>query len=446
MSVYIMNNYIGSRFNPRNPRINAQLFVLYAIIVLGFVILTPSFHSSIPATPPEATLFFSASGAGAGGAPPARGRRTDYESKNMDYTKTLQRRNPPLHNFLHKYTGGGVQTINEGQVFQYRVVIDKTGNRRIKRDGNSGEEYVIDCPVCGDSHRRCHVNHMFGVGIEGIPTYHLVHCHNENCDYELSKWLREAMGDGYRGSGAAPKAETRSTVPTPISTRSSLEPNTPLAMTIPTRLLSEVGVGHIAVAYVTGRGFDVKYLSDYFKVGLFIGNPYIYPTAKQRLIIPVYFIGSMVGWTARSVPGYTAKEWEDPKYMNAKGFSKKQFLYNYDQAKDAPVIAVAEGVTDVWKIGTWGMALFGKSMSDPQCQLLCQAGEGKGAAIVLLADASTEKDDAAKSWTQNYEKLKSSYKYPGRIFLHHMEKGDPGDYSPQELYDLVNNIVHGRKA
>lgn len=48
------------------------------------------------------------------------------------------------------------------------------------------------------------------------------------------------------------------------------------------------------------------------------------------------------------------------------------------------------------------MALLGKSMSDQQCQLLCQAGKETGAWIVLLGDASTEKDDAATSLSQLY--------------------------------------------
>lgn len=440
MSVSIMNNYIESSFNPRNPRAIAQLLVLYAIIILGFPLFNPRFYSYTPVTPPVATLLFSASGEGAGGAPPARGRPPDHERQVISYMN-FNPLNPLLYDYLDQFPGGVKRVENAGQRMEYTIV--PNGKWRSIRPDFSGEEYVINCPICGDKRGRCYVNHTVGTKIEGITVYHLIHCFNEGCDSEISKLMREEMKNGGWGSSVVSLAGRKS--PALTRTGNSKGVIASPEMTIPTHPLSEVGCLHPAVVYVTERGFDAKFLGNYFGVGLFKGNPHVYPTAIKRLIVPVVFNNSMVGWTARSVPGYTAKKWEDPKYLHSKGFAKSKFLYNYDSAKDSPVIAVVEGVTDVWKIGTWGMALFGKDMSDAQCQLLCRAAEDKGTSIVLLADAADGNRSVTEDWEKNYHKLRSAYRYPDRIFLHHMEQGDPGDCSSQELYDLVNNIVHERK-
>ena len=124
--------------------------------------------------------------------------------------------------------------------------------------------------------------------------------------------------------------------------------------------------------------------------------------------------------------------------MNNPGFAKSAVIYNYDQAMGYEVIAVVEGITDVWKVGVWGMALFGKTMSQRQLALLADAAERRQKWMVLIGDASTKRDAAAASWMENFFRLRERSRRPKRIWLHVCEEGDPGDRTPDELHDIVN--------
>lgn len=364
----------------------------------------------------------------------------------MSFPKIDNPLNPSLYDFLWSHTGGKVSVINKGQPLQYNIV-ERNGRRSIFRSGSSGEEYALNCPICGDTRGRCYINHTFGTWIEGIPIYHLAHCHNEDCDSEISTWLREEMKGGGKDRRSVPASKGEASPPFDPArmARDSHERHEKLSHV---QSLSVLPPDHSAVKYVVERGFEVSYLCASFNVGFFKANPYPFNLANGRLIIPIMFEGLPVGWIARVIPGYTSRpRWmsdEPPKYYFSQGIAKANFLYNYDQAKDADVIAVVEGPTDVWKVGTWGMALFGKAMSSQQCQLLCRAAENRGAGIVLLGDASTEKDNAAAAWEANYQRLRAAYRYPKRVYLYLFKQGDPGDCSPQELHDLVYRIVHGR--
>lgn len=350
--------------------------------------------------------------------------------------------NPDLYQLLYDFTDGEVDVVKRGQELKYRI-FERNGRRGIQSiDG--GEEYVIDCPICGDTRKRCHINHAFALIIEGIPVYHLAHCFNEECDPEISKWLREMMKDNGMNGKVVVKAQKAA--PT-FDIMEEVQRSARVHMRLPrVSPLADLHPDHAALKYLRERGFEVDYLVRYFHVGFFKGLPNKPRWENKRLIIPFVFSETQVGWTARLIPGYTPVSpsfgREPPKYVHSPGFKKSWFLYNYDQAKNSPVIAVAEGVTDVWKIGTWGVALLGKSMSDQQCQLLCQAGEATGAWIVLLGDASTEKDDAAASWRRNYAKLVQKYKHPERVRLYLFDKGDPGDYTSQEIYDIVTRVMN----
>jgi hypothetical protein len=374
----------------------------------------------------------------------APGGPRDEEGKTMCSRRIKKPMNPELYEGLWDHTNRRIEVINEGQPLRYAIV-ERNGRRGIVRSGSSGEEYVINCPVCDDTRGRCYVNHTFGTRIEGIPIYHLAFCQNEQSGEEVCKWLREMIKDGGWDCAIDVGAKREGSVLDPFeAARISNQRHEKLS---PALSLSALPPGHPALTYLAGRGFDdIQYLQDLFRVGYFKGDPGKFRLANERIIIPIWFARQMVGWTARIVPGYTpTPKWisrEPPKYYNSKEFNKSNFLYNFDLAKDADVIAVAEGVTDVWKIGIWGMALLGKSMSDQQCQLLCRAAENRGACIVLLGDGSTEKDNAAAAWEANYQRLRAAYRYPDRVRLHLFPQGDPGDRSSRELHDLVHRLVH----
>lgn len=440
-----MITYIkDTRIHHRKHRIVLQLVIFTGVILGGWVVSYPRTIPAPPVNPRTGALRFSAQGEREGG-PHAR-LKPHGEERSIKTLDTSELLNLALYELLCELADSDVNVVNKGQELRYAVV-ERNGRRGI-RVASGGEEYVIDCPICGDTRKRCHVNHTFGTRIEGIPVYHLVHCFNEECDSKVSKWLREAMKDSGMDGKIAIKAKKADPTFDPMQmAQTSAQQYAKLYGVMP---LTALTIGHDALRYVAERGFDAAYLANHFKVGFFKGHPKRRSWADKRMIIPMFFSGMQVGWTARLIPEYTPRPWPSPvappKYYTAPGFKRSWFIYNYDNAKDSRVIAVAEGVTDVWKIGLWGMALLGKSMSDQQCQLLCQAGEETGAWIVLLGDASTEKDDAATSWKRNYAKLVQNYKHPERVRLYLFEKGDPGDYTSQEISDIVMRVLHTHNA
>jgi DNA primase len=84
------------------------------------------------------------------------------------------------------------------------------------------------------------------------------------------------------------------------------------------------------------------------------------PSYRSRLIIPFYYRGNIVGWTARSVTGQT------PKYLTQ---SPPGFVYGLDaQTHEREFCIVCEGQIDAIHVS--GCALGGSEISDTQALML----------------------------------------------------------------------------
>lgn len=127
--------------------------------------------------------------------------------------------------------------------------------------------------------------------------------------------------------------------------------------------------------YLATRGIDFETAED-----LQIG----YDERMNRIVIPVYHHGHLVGWQKRSVPdgewGPGTKPPEGtryvPKYLNPPGFPKHQVLYNLDlvESRGERTIILVESPFSVIKAEALGMpnvvATFGASPSDEQLRQL----------------------------------------------------------------------------
>lgn len=86
---------------------------------------------------------------------------------------------------------------------------------------------------------------------------------------------------------------------------------------------------------------------------------------RERLIIPFYYEGRVVGWTARSVTDKT------PKYLTE---SQPGFVYNLDEQRPQKAFClVCEGPIDAIHIE--GAALTGSEINDAQALLLNRLGK-----------------------------------------------------------------------
>lgn len=96
----------------------------------------------------------------------------------------------------------------------------------------------------------------------------------------------------------------------------------------------------------------------------------------NRLIIPFYFEGRIVGWTARAINDAT------PRYLSEQ---QPGYVFNLDnQNNNNPFAIVMEGPVDAISIG--GCALLGAEVKDSQAWLLKQLGKE----IIFVPDRDHE--------------------------------------------------------
>ncbi len=192
--------------------------------------------------------------------------------------------------------------------------------------------------------------------------------------------------------------------------------------------LHELPIQHSACDYLRQRGFDPALLGRRLQVGYCQRAEPCFGPAQGRLIIPVHRRGQLVGWQARYLgDGYQLKGVH--KYHSMPGMPRAELLYNHDQALAYPYVVVCEGPTDVWRVGPAAVALFGKTMSSRQRQLLA-AGWGKGVAIILLdGEASAEAcriDRELLGWVSR------------RVLVPLPDGGDPGGLPHGELWARID--------
>lgn len=184
--------------------------------------------------------------------------------------------------------------------------------------------------------------------------------------------------------------------------------------------------------YFEARGFSKKTLSHF---GVKDCSDNLSPM-RHRAIIPIYNLGSQVGYIARAT-----NAWLQPKYLFSDGLVKTDYLYNYDNAIDyaqeKSCLFLVEGQGDVWKLYEAGVinavGLFGKDISKTQVTTLKRSGV---TTLVVL----TDNDQAGRE-----SKVKINRKL-ARMFnlkFPHMPSNDLGVMS---LEKIQNNILSGLKG
>ena len=124
-----------------------------------------------------------------------------------------------------------------------------------------------------------------------------------------------------------------------------------------------------------------------------IFNTFPFITSANRLIFPVVFKGSLVGWQMRSIPGTIFGDREDViRYYHV--FNKGNYLYNYDNAKLHNRVVLTEGVKKALKFPN-GVASLGKGLTPIQIQMLQEWRE-----VVVFLDGEDSTQQLAKKVTK----------------------------------------------
>lgn len=335
--------------------------------------------------------------------------------------------NPPLYFELRKVFGE-VRVSNEGERFTSRKRRDRSDPSKWSDEIlESGEEYRVCCPYCGDTRFRLYINHMWGTidkpsenekkkGWKDKGRWrHLIHCFNEDCPMDhFEEHLKPY-----------------------ISRRPHLQPGD---FTVEEAILRTDWPGecvpltklpghHPALLYLQGRDFDPAELVDLWGVRYCVHCPesprYAAHLIEGRIIIPIYWEGELVGWQARALDNST------PKYYTMPGMKRRRILYNGDRARQHATGVLVEGVTDAWRVGIRSVGSLGKSVSYFQRLWLGTHFGHKRLLNMMDPDAW---DDV--KWVRKMEEFGRTFsgeyidvKLPG--------VADPAKWSRADLYDHV---------
>ena len=254
-----------------------------------------------------------------------------------------------------------------------------------------GESYRINCPFCRDTRHRLWISYRFGqldpADLGRLGTFYGI-CFNEDC-LRASENRVELVDVIYGVHN--PKERT----PFEIECRGNVNRaqglvERPFPGTC--RPLSLMTTDELAVQYITGeRNFGFEIIEEFQLRHCTHSDDF--PLAGGRIIAPLIQHGIMVGWQGRWIGEPPNKL--TPKYYTCPGMPKRLILYNIDRAAGKPFVVVCEGITDVWRLPDYAVALLGKTMSLEQLTLLQLSFPNKQP-IVLCLDPETYENCAMK--------------------------------------------------
>jgi hypothetical protein len=350
-------------------------------------------------------------------------------------------RNPGLYGRLTAEFGR-VEVASAGEPAVWGAPrVDRNG-RRVGNLVDHGEYYRVNCPYCHDTRRRLWVNHLWGTldPVTGEPLRHLAICYNADCLKDHFCEFQDAIiAPIWRDMREASESM-------PLTSPSVHDPEAlPLApVPLPGEvvLIDRMPADHHAVRYLRDRGFDLAELARSWGVGFCLtaaGRG-----AAQRIFVPFMYKGQRVGWQGRW-PGDNYKALEIDKYYTLKGFRKSRVLYGFDRAQRVPYVIVVEGVTDAWAVGDGAVALAGKTISEPQHDLLATWAQADGLCVLML-DAgawTTEQPEPERAQARRaalLERLTTTF--AGRFVEVTLEPGrDPGSYDRPAIRRIIKDAV-----
>jgi DNA primase len=153
-----------------------------------------------------------------------------------------------------------------------------------------------------------------------------------------------------------------------------------------------------AYAYMASRKFDLHELSEMWGVVYAHMYPVRIGGTDYSWLAGRIFIPCGDGWQARALDDSSRC-----KYYSQAGWKKSREVYNQVEARKFPFVLVAEGVTDVWRIGFPGVALFGKAASPQQLRVLRSNWTTIG--LLLDPDAADDNMRSAAKLKTNLENL-----------------------------------------
>lgn len=351
--------------------------------------------------------------------------------------------NPTLFEVLQRQFGT-VRISNQGQPRQVRELPDPVRFGRVQTLALvKGEQYHVDCPLCGDRRKRLYFNYLFGTPDRrtGRPNFSLVFCQHNKChaDPGRKQQLLRLLG-AQQWRPMARLAEQVNAI-----TESSSPPPAPQHLELPQNLmaLTSHGPTHPVITYLHGRGFDPAELQATWSVSYCHCAFNTDPPTNCSLVAPVFqparlFMAAetdpleLVYWQARRiVPG-------EPRYSNP-NVPRSAILYGLVQAlvSNGPIVIV-EGITDAWKIGPGALALLGNVISREQLRLIVHRFASRPIVVMLDGNAHAEAV-AIQRQLQTAHRLTVAPPPVARVDL--PDNLDPANFPRAELWARIQEVL-----
>jgi hypothetical protein len=343
--------------------------------------------------------------------------------------------NPSLAATMKKVFPNKFGVINGGQPLEGFYYDDVQHDTRRLRVVRWGEGYTTDCPFCTDTRGRFTINHRWGVydSETGFNGYELWRCYNEECQADPShrRELRDKLTAHWLTAPVVKVPKVKKVE------KPKLEPVEFPGILVP---LTELPKTHHAITYLQDRGFDPNELSRLWRISYAEHVPARTRGAmsSNRIIIPVYDGGVMVGWQARFVGEVDWKATGVQKYLTY--YPKSLCFYGMDEAENEDTLVIVEGATSVWRYGFGALPLLGKTMSAVQTEIMIERGRGRP--VVLIPDNKQDSDESIAAFQKVASQLEDAA-YPGCIGYAPLPPGtDPANLTTAQLRNLTKAVVN----
>ena len=327
--------------------------------------------------------------------------------------------NKELYAVLLDLFPDGVEIANEGE--RGGVTYALTNGKYYAETQDTGQEFRVNCPFCGDKRGRLFISYLVCADIRHrgryVRTWQLMHCHNEGCNtQELYKQIRSRIKNPPAIDIKPSEAKARVNLSLPGR---SYPINSPKAHKAP-------------ALYMKGRGFDLDELGVEYGVRTCDRIPEV-SHLGQMIIFPYYDGAKLTFWQARlshdPLPGTKV-----PKYYFPKGTHKSEVLYNRYKAMTQQMVVITEGVLDAIRIGPAGVAIFGKHPSVAQTRIMSRVFKRKMGVLMLDPDAEKE----AEKW---YRKYKGNVLFEKGLYLCRLADKDPADHTREEIWEKITECI-----
>lgn len=176
--------------------------------------------------------------------------------------------------------------------------------------------------------------------------------------------------------------------------------------------------------FLMNRGFSKEILEEFCIGACFNAKDFL----LNRTVVPMFYEGRMIGWSARSHNSQSPTKW-----IHSKGLPKSKYLYNMDAIENTVILT--EGPLDCLRVIEAGYkscaAILGSSLTDFQIEILRRKQVSK---VVLLFD----NDEAGQAATTKAIEKLTDFK----VIVPKISGDDPGDMTSDQLSNELKEFIN----